>query len=235
MKIEKLNDNQIRCTLTRSDLADRQLKISELVCGTEKAKSLLHEMMEQAAVEFGFEVDNIPLMIEAIPTSSDSIVLLITKVDDTQELESRFPKFGGSSSPASQRRQQILDKLEGADALLELLDKVKETVAEAASASAEPAGIRVFTFPNIDSVIHGCHLLRDIYHGGSTLYKESSEQVYILAITPSDHSTGEFNKICNMLSEYGSLERAGFATLAYLEEHCEMIVACDAVQHLSQI
>ena len=26
MKIEKINDNQIRCTLTRADLADRQLQ-----------------------------------------------------------------------------------------------------------------------------------------------------------------------------------------------------------------
>ena len=37
-KIEKLNDNQIRCTLTPADLADRQIKISELVCGSEKAR-----------------------------------------------------------------------------------------------------------------------------------------------------------------------------------------------------
>ena len=30
MKIEKINDNQIRCTLTHADLAARNLKISEL-------------------------------------------------------------------------------------------------------------------------------------------------------------------------------------------------------------
>ena len=40
MKIEKISDNQIRCTLTRADLADRQLQLSELAYGTEKAKSL---------------------------------------------------------------------------------------------------------------------------------------------------------------------------------------------------
>ena len=39
MKIEKVNDHQIRCTLTKADLADRELKISELAYGTEKAKS----------------------------------------------------------------------------------------------------------------------------------------------------------------------------------------------------
>lgn len=93
MKIEKINDNQIRCTLTRDDLAQRQLKLSELAYGSEKAKSLFREMMQQAASEFGFESDNLPLMIEAIPTAGDSIVLNITKVDDPDELDTRFSRF----------------------------------------------------------------------------------------------------------------------------------------------
>ena len=53
MKIEKISDNQIRCTLTRADLSDRQLQLSELAYGTEKAKSLFRDMMQQAAFEFG--------------------------------------------------------------------------------------------------------------------------------------------------------------------------------------
>ena len=52
MKIEKISDNQIRCTLTRADLADRQLQLSELAYGTEKAKSLFRDMMQQAAFDF---------------------------------------------------------------------------------------------------------------------------------------------------------------------------------------
>ena len=37
MKIEKINDNQIRCTLTRADLAASHLQLSELAYGPEKA------------------------------------------------------------------------------------------------------------------------------------------------------------------------------------------------------
>lgn len=237
MKIEKLSDNQIRCTLTRADLADRQLKLSELICGSEKAKSFFHEMIQQATSEFGFEANDIPLMIEAIPTSSDTLVLLITKVDEPDELESKFSKLGNLPSDTD-KKEQILDKLEGADALLELLDKVKESVAEHAAkeeADKEPEGIRLFSFANMDSVIHACHLLSRIYQGAATLYKDTGEQVYILAITRAEHSANEFNKICNMLSEYGSSERMSYATLAYLEEHCQIIVAADAVQRLGSI
>lgn len=89
----KSNDNQIRCTLTREDLVERQIKLSELAYGTEKAKMLFRDMMQQAAYEFGFEADDIPLMIEAIPLSADTIILVITKVEYPEELDTRFPSF----------------------------------------------------------------------------------------------------------------------------------------------
>ena len=96
MKIEKVNENQIRCTLTREDLASRELKISELAYGTEKAKMLFRDMMQQANFEFGFEAEDIPLMIEAIPLNAECIVLIITKVEDPEELDTRFSRFAPS-------------------------------------------------------------------------------------------------------------------------------------------
>ena len=47
MKIEKINENQIRCTLTKADLEDRQIRLSELAYGTEKAKSLFRDMIQK--------------------------------------------------------------------------------------------------------------------------------------------------------------------------------------------
>ena len=94
MRIERINDNQIRCTLSKHDLTERHLKISELAYGSDKAKELFRDMMEQANMDFGFEADDIPLMIEAIPTSKESIVLVITKVEDPDEFEEKFSKFG---------------------------------------------------------------------------------------------------------------------------------------------
>ena len=53
MKIERLSENQIRCTLNKADLTEKQLKISELAYGTPKAKELFKDMMQQASVELG--------------------------------------------------------------------------------------------------------------------------------------------------------------------------------------
>lgn len=93
MKLEKLSDTQIRCTLSKEDLSQRQLHLSELAYGYEKAKELFRDMMQQASIELGFEADNIPLMIEAIPISNDCLVLVVTKVEDPDELDTRFSRF----------------------------------------------------------------------------------------------------------------------------------------------
>ena len=239
MKIEKLNDNQIRCTLTRADLADREIKISELVCGTEKAKSLFQDMMQKAHSEFGFEAEDMPLMIEAVPASSDSIVLIITKVDDPEELDHKFSKYG-SSLDIEHKKRNVLDKLEGAEEIIDLINKVKDAVSETAKQIAQKEEpdvpkIRLFTFSSLDNVIVAARLLKNIFTGANTLYKDTPNDLYALALAQSDLSVTEFNKVCNMLSEYGSMEKMSPAVLAFLEEHCEVIVAGDALQQLGNL
>ena len=93
MKLQKLSDTQIRFTLSKEDLSQRQLHLSELAYGSEKAKELFRDMMQQASIELGFEADNIPLLIEAIPISIDCLVLVVTKVEDPDELDTRFSRF----------------------------------------------------------------------------------------------------------------------------------------------
>ena len=128
MKIEKLNENQIRCTLTREDLANREIKLSELAYGSEKAKSLFRDMMQQAADDFGFEANNIPLMIEAIPISADSIILIITKVEDPEELDTRFSRFTPEEDSSDRGRSSVslAEALTGADDILDLIQKIHQ-------------------------------------------------------------------------------------------------------------
>ena len=138
--------------------------------------------------------------------------------------------------------QNVLDKLEGAEQFLDLLDKVKEAVAkqpeitkEEKTISNQKPAVRLFIFDSLDSVIQVSHLLKNMYCGSNTLYKDAKDDVYVLVLTQSQHTTNDYNRICNMLTEYSSLEKADGATLAYLEEHCDLIISKDAVQKLALI
>ena len=95
MRIERINENQIRCTLSNFDLSVRDLNLSELAYGSEKARSLFREMIQRASNEVGFDAEDIPLMVEAIPLANESVMLIISKIEDPEELTPGFPSFTG--------------------------------------------------------------------------------------------------------------------------------------------
>lgn len=142
MRIERINENSIRCTLTNFDLSVRNVNLSELTYGSEKARNLFREMMLKASHEVGFDAEDTPIMVEAIPMPNDSIMLIITKIDDPEELDTRFSRFSQTEEDENSWNAFANELLEGADGLLNLLGdpalldsiaQASETVRDAAS------------------------------------------------------------------------------------------------------
>lgn len=266
MKIEKISDNQIRCTLTREDLVDRQLKLSELAYGTEKAKRLFRDMMQQAAYECGFEAEDIPLMIEAIPLSADTIILIITKVEYPEELDTRFSKFSQGngeddaySDPSPYVENDSVFETMGADDILDLFRKIQaerkkaeediqkntpfvpleKTIQRDNNSTADASIVvditKLFVFNQLDEVNRLAHVLKGFYNGCNVLYKNVTNRKYYLVISKSHHTPEEFNKVCNILSEYSKQEKYSGSVQAYFEEHYDVIIKDHALQMLAEL
>lgn len=243
MKIEKVNDNQIRCTLTKEDLASREIKISELAYGTEKAKSLFRDMMRQANFEFGFEAEDIPLMIEAIPMNAECIVLIITKVEDPEELDTRFSRFAPSLSDEDNEGETDTNP---SDEVMDLFRRIHESTRENMEALSAPAAgsaaadaprhfVRLFQFSSLQPLFELASQVGAGYDGQATLYKEAGDGHYLLLLTHAEEGADLFNRICNIISEYGSFRKMLPVTVSYLEEHCEQLIAENALSVLAGI
>lgn len=259
MKIEKVNEHQIRCTLTREDLATRELKISELAYGTEKAKTLFRDMMRQAAYECGFEAEDIPLMIEAIPLNSECIVLIITKVEDPEELDTRFSKFAPSvhenDGEYDEDNDELMDAFsDGADEVLNMLRKMSGTdlpeenagkaprtdvrsgqAAKAKKAPVPQIACQLFTFSSLNDVTRLAHVASVSYQGANSLYKNERNGSYLLLVDSAGQDASSFNRICNLITEYGRPEKSVLSAKAYLEEHFEPLIRENALASLAQI
>lgn len=237
MKIEKVNDYQIRCTLTREDLASRKLKISELAYGTKKAKDLFRDMMEMAHFEYGFEADNIPLMIEAIPMNSECIVLIITKVEDPDELDTRFSKFApGVHDDDYDEEEDELEEENDETGLSDLFNRFKDALEKK---SQELSGTEIklegmaFSFSSMADISTVAKSLRDFYSDESKLYRNKETGEYLLILKRSKMDMIDFVKACNLASEFGGPIKNGRLGESYLEEHFEVICAKDAIEIVS--
>lgn len=253
MKIERLSENQIRCTLYKADLADKEMLLTELAYGTDKAKELFREMMQQASNELGFEVDNIPLMIEAIPVSPECLVLIVTKVEDPEELDTRFSRF---TKPALEEFEDSSEEDEydeeqappSADSLLEALGSLaenlnalnnnrmsKKTRNSVKQKESQKSIFRIFAFKTLDDVILSAKLVKNIYKSMNSLYKNPQDSRFYLYMTKDKNTDGEFTRTCNIIGEYGNKIKATYATPNYMDEHFKLIIEADAVQKLAEI
>lgn len=290
MKIERLSENKIKCTLNKADLKEKQVKLSELAYGSPKARELFQEMMQQASIELGFDVDNTPLMIEAVPIGPDCLVLIVTKVSDPEELDTRFSKFSPASdedyiededyddlydpfdSDTNESESDYSDS-DGSDSYTDLTAGLREVVnsflgalaGSAASFAAESAKsestgdapstdadstdnvknntnegssnmVALFTFDSLMSVIDAAQHVAHFYFGKNTLYKDPTvSERYFLLLTSSKDDSADFARTCNILSEFGQIQRMNYATQAHFVEHYQQIVADEALQTLAAL
>ena len=93
MEIKRISENQIRCCLSKEEMERRQLRLKDLAYGTEKFNQFLQELKQEAFTRFGFDTENMPVMIEAVPLHDESLHLTVTKVENPEELDTRFSNF----------------------------------------------------------------------------------------------------------------------------------------------
>ena len=237
MKIEKVNDHQIRCTLTREDLASRRLKMSELSYGSDKARDLFKDMMEKANIEYGFEAGNIPLMIEAIPVSGECIVLVITKVEDPEELDTRFSKFAPGIDDDDDSEDDTESVEEEAVNIADLFKRFRDAVHSKEGdkdTATEAFDGMAFSFDSISDITRVCERVIAHFCGDSSLYHNVESGEYLLTINRAKMDIADFVQICNMFSEYGAALRGKSISESYLKEHYETILDKDAVSTLAR-
>lgn len=260
MKIEKINENKIKCILNKNDLTIRNIDISDFSYGSDKTNELFKEMKSVAYQKFGFQSDSTPLEIEAIPLNDDCVEITISKVEEPEELDTRFSKFTPTPDDVTTAVTQSLtdekNKLNKANEILGLLSSFRDAIAGVASNQPRTAPdvnisdntntndaprmdtspkevFMAFSFNNIDNIIMLSSILKDKYHGLSSVYQK--ENAFYLLINNKNHSPEEFNRICNIICEYGEQAKYHKHINLFFSEFCDIVIKDNAIEELSQI
>ena len=229
MQIERLSDLQIKCTLTNSDLLARDINILELAYGHEKARNLFNEMLQRASHELGFNAGSLPLMVEAIPLPDEGIIIIITKVEDPEEVDTRFSKFSAYSKEVDFKDMNFnkFNLMAGA--------RPQEVFSGHEDGNNEETYQSTFSFSNLDKVIDAAHMAINSYKGKSSLYRHRTNGNYVLTIKGSADDAQSYNKTCNILTEYGIKLLSNYSSEAYYEEYFDIIIKDNALDKLSKV
>ena len=206
MRIEKINENKIKFILTETDLAERSINIEELAIPSDKTQKLFKDIMDKALEEYGFESAETPLMVEAMPSSADGIMIIVTRLKDKEDARETYESL-------TEARNLRRFKTKG----------IKRTESE--EDKADDAEIMVWSFDTLDDIIDLSIRIASSFNGQSSLYKMNGRFSLVL----------DQNKDLELiLGDYGTKHVSNTLSKYYLKEHGETITPANAVKILAK-
>ncbi|MBO7364833.1 MAG: adaptor protein MecA [Lachnospiraceae bacterium] len=201
--------------VTAQDLAARKIAFGELRYGNAKTSELFREILALAVNEYGFNEEELPLMIEAVPLGKDSLMLIFSAVEDAEELDPHYAKFSDSVDTASRIRVAPESRF---------ADPENEPEVDAC----------VVNLPDIDAVMDYSKRVR-MFKGRSLLYRDPSGSGFCLVLKkPEEMASRDFVVFTNSVAEFGSIAPGSALLYAALREH-EKPVLLDPVRRFGQL
>lgn len=207
MKVEKINNNKVKITLTFEELEKRDINIKDIEKNSEIAKNLFVDLIEESNIDEDFEFEDSQLLIEASSDNNNLFVVTITKVDNLPDL----------------RKYSLLEK------------KVKNSKKSNTIATNYKVDSFIYSFKSIDNILALCENAKSekLFFGKNSLYKYND--IYFIIFANSSIKNKKFLKTFVFLSEYCENYYSYNMFSSAIKEKSKLIVSNNALQTLSKI
>lgn len=206
MKIEKIDENKVKITLTLDELSQRQISLKDIEQDSNTAQDLFLDLLEESDLQEDFLMDDSQLFVEASSDNENLFIVTITKIDYMPELA----KYANTKKKTRRKNSN-------------------KPVSEYTVASC------IYKFNNLDRILDLSSKLKleKSFMGINSLYKY--EDSYFIVFSPSSIKNAKFIKTFVILSEYCDQYYAADMYKTLVQEKSKLIIEKKALQTLSKI
>lgn len=208
MKVEKINNNKVKITLTFEELEKRDINLKDIEKNSEIAKNLFVNLIEESNIDEDFKLDDSQLLIEATSDNNNLFVVTITKVNNLPDMK---------------QYSKLEKKVKNAKQLNNKNDSNYKVESD------------IYFFDKFDSILDLCKNSKceNLFFGKNTLYKYNNS--YFLLFSPYSIKNKKFLKTFVFLSEYCQNYYSYKMLSVALKEKSELIIANSALQNLTKL
>lgn len=208
MKIEKIDENKVKITLTLDELSQRQVSLKDIEQDSCTAQDLFLDLLEESDLQEEFLMDDSQLFVEASSDNENLFIVTITKIDYMPELA----KYASAKKKTSRKTTTKTNTTN------------KYTVASC-----------IYKFNTLDRILDLSSKLKleKAFMGTNSLYKY--EDSYFIVFSPSSIKNAKFIKTFVILSEYCEQYYAADMYKTLVQEKSKLVIEKRALQTLSKI
>ncbi len=236
--------------ITEEDMRYYDVTLEDFFTKSENAMEFLHEVMRMAGDEVGYKPDGPLTSLQIAPGEENGMTIYLSensKFDPSVIIKQIKKSLGNVIS------DEIMDKVENATAeeqanfISKLIDNVTKEIAgknndgkKKGKRQEDPDVIdlknldfQLFSFPGIKEVMDYASMLKPPADLESTLYKDTADGSYYLAIWRGDHTVDDISPVYMTAYEFGRFVSDRKDDLHKIRSHSECVVDTMALPKLS--
>lgn len=233
MRIKRVDEKTVKCFLTNEELEAYEIDYKDFVMHSDKAKQVVQEILEQAAVEVGYKPPKFAFDLQIMVLQDQGILLTFSESDG---LGGHAKQLLDCLKDMQQTLQQSKEQLGMLDAMIDSGNSGMEVQQSAKTASevqpvvAKKSDQAIFVFESISDVMSYAAVLPATLRVQSALYEMKGR--YYLYLNKGGAAYERFSRACIQAMEFGKLYSAQPDQRLLLEEHGECLIEDRAIQKL---
>ena len=260
MEFYRVNDHMVKCLVTEEDMEQYDIKIEDFFSKNENALMFIQEVVKMAAREVDYKPSGMMTSLQIAPIPDKGIAIFLTEDEEVNvDLALRLMKKAGVDIPEDVLKgvtNSSPDKR--ADFVKNLIknlhnEAMKEMGLTSDSAHNKPAGQnkvvdrnnpkqerisnlerKVFVFETIRDVIAYTNAVEMPEEIESSLYKDPKTGNFYMLLERKEVSVQTLAGVYLTAYEYGKFVSEKEEQEEYIKEHCECVIAENAIGKLKK-
>lgn len=234
MEIKRINDNQIRCSITEQEIEEMGFQIDEIIGNTEESQRFMHMILEKVEAQENIDMELTSPIVRAELLPDHSMTITFGGITD-EEKKSLFDKMMQLMEHMKKKPEQLQETI-ASKAIQQVANQESgdftDTLDE--DESFEESTPFALSFPKLEDVIR----MSKSVQGNqcipeSSLYK-MDENYYL--ITDFIHFTKkDLQPFAFAALEHDYHHYASATVIAHIKEHGKCLLEKDAILQLMQL
>lgn len=237
MKFRRIDEDTVRCIVSKEDMQEYGIVLEDFFNNKGKIHDFLHEIVERAEQEIGYEPKEGLLSMQIIPISQNTISITFSEQvsDDYEDIMNAFKNSVGDLLEEGDNYSQVID--EDSDEYIE--EAEEEDIDFGANVSSQIAGIDssltiMIGLNSLERMAEFCRVLNIERTVKSELYRLNNKGLYCLIIDKDRMSVETMKYILLLAVEYTSNITDEEKIISYVRDHGEVIIEKGAYRILKK-
>lgn len=235
MKFRRIDEDTIRCIVSKEDMQEYGIVLEDFFKNKGKVHEFLHEIVERAEQEVGYEPKEGLLSMQIIPISQNMISITFSEQssNDYEEMMNHFKNSVGDLLDESNLIPQPIDMDDISEEDMEDEVELPDTQDEPIKGMDNSTTVMI-AMSSLEKMAEFCRILNINRTVKSELYRLENKDLYCLIIDKDRMSAGIMKHILLLAVEYTSNITDELKIISYVREHGEIIIEKSAYRILKK-